>query len=238
MQQNSFFPRSHFAQIKIMKFTDIICAFFDLLLLGSILISISVFFSQRWLTASLFLLFGIMSIVPLLLVHYYYEKNAIQQLYQFPCTIPSAEIIASSINAKKLNKNSYFSSIIVDGINYDISVFKVDLLSAKSQKEKNAQMQHRFSEKNLVPIYSVRKKARINIMVCRNVEKQYLHSLAKNVRHLLDRNECILYAIFCENDHIVYIPQIFDELDYLQIKRYEKFCEIITTICRDTAGDG
>ena len=165
----------------------------------------------------------------MIISHLYYRRKKSTGLYHVPCSVAQAQNIACFFHAKPVDDCSYSSVFMQEKTTFCTNIYCVGSLNSGSLKQvKRTAKKAAAKENQSVSAFSAGKYARIDVILCDSVESGFLVKTANNARRLLDRSECLFEVVMCRRQKNVFIPHIFDELDYLQVKRYTQFCGIIS----------
>lgn len=192
-------------------------------------ISLVSFLRKAWISAAIFSVLFLAAVAIILSLHLYFRNHAVYHVFQFACKHGSLENLIAYYSAIKRSDDLYEGKTIQrKGICFTIRIIQMDSLEISSFKEIKAKMKRVMPDREkTVGLYSGGLHAKVYLIVCNHVTAQALNKIAENTKKNLNRTECLFYAVISLEDALLHFPDVYDGLEYLQVKRYESFCDIV-----------
>ena len=153
----------------------------------------------------------------------YYKERAISTWCIQNCEQQEPDTILGFFQAKEIANGCYIAQMSWKNAEYHVDIYDLDHLDKKGVVAKKRLRKCTQKDEQLLPFYKVAKQSRIQLMLCQTAEEEYLHRIGAEAKHAVNRTECLFQVVYLKDDHLLFLPYIFDNLDYSQIKRYYGF---------------
>lgn len=221
------FPDS--CELRTMRITAVFHAVFSLTVVLSVIGLLAALFYRLPNMAAASCIVLLASLGFLVACHVFYQRKKHVGLFRIPCAVAQAQALARCFHAEPVSERCFSSVFTQDKTTFRTNIYSIDRLTSESlKKAKSAAKKTAAKEDRLVPVFSAGNYARIDLILCESVEREFLEKTVDHAGRLLDRSECLFTVVVCIDQKTVYIPHIFDELDYPQVKRYAQFCGILS----------
>lgn len=221
--------RPYAAKIKKMYLASILWAAAIVLAIFGAVVAIASILLTAWLPAAVFAALLLAAVAALLFLLLYFRRHAVYRMHQLACKHGSLERLAARFSAKQYADAFYEGKVQRDGISYAVRIIQTDELREDRLKEMQSRIRGVFPcRKEAVGLLSIGKYAIVNLIVCNRATAQALNKIAQNTRKNINRTECLFYTVVSSEDGSLYYPDIYDGLEYLQVKSYAVFCDMVT----------
>lgn len=221
--------RPYAAKIKKMYLASILWAAAIVLAIFGAVVAIASILLTAWLPAAVFAALLLAAVAALLFLRLYFRRHAAYCMHQLACKHGSLERLVARFSAKQYADAFYEGKVQRDGIFYTVRIIQTDELEDGRLKEMQSMTRRVFPRrKEAVGLFFAGKLAIVNLIVCNRATAQALNKIAQNTRKNINRTECLFYAVVSSEDGSLYYPDIYDGLEYLQVKSYAVFCDMVT----------
>lgn len=217
------------AKIKKMYLASILWAAAIVLSFFSALVACVAIQQRAWVPAMVCAALLLTAAAVLLFLWLYFRSHAAYRMHQLACKHGSLERLIARFSAKQYADAFYEGKVQRDGITYAVRIIQTDELRENRLKEMQSRIRGVFPcRKEAVGLFSIGKYAIVNLIVCNRVTGQVLQKISENTRRNLNRTERVFYAVVSTEDGSLYYPDVYDGLEYLQVKSYAVFCDMVT----------
>ena len=201
----------------------------------SAVIGIACICRSAWGAAAAFSALFLAAAAALLFLRLYFRSRAYYGIDRLECKSGRAERLAALFAAKQYADDLYESTLQRDGISCTVRIVQMDCLHETGFQAIRARMRSGLPKREKrVGLFSGGRTAQIVFVVCDRATPAALDKVAAIPKTDLNRTECRFYAVLSLADGSVYFPAVFDGLEYLQVKRYAVFCEMVTSLSPST----
>ncbi|MBQ6432222.1 MAG: hypothetical protein IJJ99_10170 [Oscillospiraceae bacterium] len=220
---------AHAKQIKKMYAASILWAAAILLAVFGTVVGIYFLARMAWIPAAVFLAMCLVSVAVMLLLRLHFRSRKAYRMLQVKCPHGNLERLVDCFNAKPYADDLYEGRLQRNGACITVDIVQTDTLQESNFKEIRSRLKRTLPRREQkVGLFSAGKYARVRLIVCKCVTAQALDIIAESTEKNLDRTECLFYAVLSMEDAALYYPDVYDGLEYLQVKRYAAFCDMMT----------
>ena len=172
----------------------------------------------------------------MLFLHLFFRRRASYGVRRLDCQSGSPERLIALCAAKQYSDDLYEGKTQRNGICFTVRIFRTAQFRENSFQELRAKARGVLPEhEKVIGLFTGGRYAKVHFIVCDRVSAVALGRIAGNTKKNLNRTEMLFYAVLSLEDEALYLPEIFDGLEYLQVKRYAAFCDLAAEFCRPAA---
>lgn len=198
-------------------------------------IGVASFCRSAWVPAAAFSALFLAAVAALIFLRLYFRNHAYYGIDRLECKIGCAERLAALFAAKQYADDLYESTLQQNGISCTVRIVRTDCFRETDYHAIRARMRSGLPKREKrVGLFSGGRYAQIVFVVCDRATPAALDKVAAVTKSNLNRTECRFYAVLSLADAALYFPAVYDGLEYLQVKRYAVFCEMVTSLSPST----
>lgn len=196
------------------------------------------FCRKAWLPAAVFSAVLLAAVASLLLLRLYFRRHAAYGIATLDCRNESPERLAALFAAKRYAEDLYEGTTQRNGIRCTVAIVQTECLQESGFRKIRTRIKTALPDRETrVGLFSGGRYAQIVFVVCDRATPEAIGKAAAITKSNLHRTECLFYAVLSRADASLYFPDVYDGLEYLQVKRYAVFCEMVRAAAEETAGE-
>lgn len=191
-------------------------------------IGVASFCLSAWVPAAAFSALFLAAVAALIFLRLYFRNHAYYGIDRLECKIGCAERLAALFAAKRYAEDLYEGTTQRNGIRCTVAIVQTECLQESGFRKIRTRIKTALPDRETrVGLFSGGRYAQIVFVVCDRATPEAIGKAAAITKSNLHRTECLFYAILSRADASLYFPDVYDGLEYLQVKRYAVFCEMV-----------